>query len=408
LRRIFRIKRGTNKMDCRALFDKIDPDELIDLCSQLIRIPSHLEVVGQEQEISLYLEKKLRENGFQVRTQEVQEDRSNVIVRMPGDGKGRSLLLNGHLDTVPPGTAMKNPYNPDIRNGMLFGRGACDMKGAVGAMIYSMMLLERIGIRLFGDLFFAGVVGEETGGTGTRALVKNGFSADFAVVGEPTDMKLVVSHKGVANFEVTVWGKACHASIPEQGASAIVAGSEFIGEIQHRLVPLLQSRVQDLVGSATINIGLVQGGTKINMVPDRCIIHVDRRWVSAEDEKQIFSELEGILKEVCETDPRLRGEVKPLLPAEGYFGPLEVPPDHEIVTFAEKALQQSGIVPQKAGMQGWTDAATLMNAGIPSILIGPGSIEQAHTDEEFVKVSQLVDSVKVYLSLVHTVCGWAV
>jgi succinyl-diaminopimelate desuccinylase len=395
-------------MDCRALFEKIDSGELIDLCSQLIRIPSHLEVVGQEKEISLYLEKMLRGERFQVSTQEVQEGRSNVIVCMPGDGKGKSLLLNGHLDTVPPGTAMKNPYSPEIRNGMLFGRGACDMKGAVGAMIYSMMLLERNGIRLFGDLFFTGVVGEETGGTGTRALVKNGFRADCAVVGEPTDMKLVLSHKGVANFEVTVWGKACHASIPEQGASAIVAGSEFIGKIQHQLVPRLRERVQNLVGSATINIGLVQGGTKINMVPDRCIIHIDRRWVSAEDEKQVLSELESILKAVCETDPRLRGEVKPLLPVEGYFGPLEVPHNHEVVTFAEKALQQSGIVPQKAGMQGWTDAATLMNAGIPSIIIGPGSIEQAHTDEEFVQVSQLVDAVKVYISLAYSICGWAV
>ena len=395
-------------MDCRALFEKIDSGELIDLCSQLIRIPSHLDVVGQEKEISLYLQKKFREKGFQVNTQEVQEGRSNVIVCMPGDGKGKSLLLNGHLDTVPPGTAMKNPFSPEIRNGMLFGRGACDMKGAVGAMIYSMMLLERNGIRLSGDLFFTGVVGEETGGTGTRALVKNGFRADFAVVGEPTDMKLVVSHKGVANFEVSIWGKACHASIPEQGASAIVAGSEFIGKIQHQLVPRLRERVQNLVGSATINIGLVQGGTKINMVPDRCIIHIDRRWVSAEDEKQVLSELEGILKTVCETDPRLRGEVKPLLPVEGYFGPQEVPHDHEVVTFAEKALQQSGIVPQKAGMQGWTDAATLMNAGIPSIIIGPGSIEQAHTDEEFVQVSQLVDAVKVYISLAYSICGWAV
>jgi len=395
-------------MDCRALFERVDAEELTDLIRELIGIPSHLEVPGQEKEMSLYLEGLLREQGFQVSTQTVKDGRKNVIVHMPGVGEGRSLLLNGHLDTVPPGTSMKNPYTPDIRNGLLFGRGACDMKGAVGAMVYSMMLLQRNGVKLSGDLFFAGVVGEETGGTGTRHLVKNGFSADFAVVGEPTDMKLVISHKGVANFEVTVWGKACHASIPEKGASAIVAISEFIRDVHHHLVPQLRSRVQNLVGAATVNVGLVQGGTKINMVPDRCVIQVDRRWVSDEDEKQIISELESILKEVCAADPRLRGEVKPLLPAEGYFGPLEVPEDHEIVTLAEQALRQSEIVPKKAGMQGWTDAATLTNAGIPAILIGPGSIEQAHTDEEFVEVSQLVDAVKVYLSLVHTVCGWTV
>jgi acetylornithine deacetylase/succinyl-diaminopimelate desuccinylase len=393
-------------MDFQTLLERVDTDELTDLIRELIGIPSHLEVPGQEKEMSLYLEKMLREQGMRVSTQTVQNDRENVIVHMPGVGKGRSLLLNGHLDTVPPGTSMKNPYNPDIREGLLFGRGACDMKGAVGAMIYSMMLLKRNGIKLFGDLFFTGVVGEETGGTGTRHLVKNGFSADFAVVGEPTDMKLVISHKGVANFEVTVWGKACHASIPEQGASAIVAISEFIRDIHQHLVPQLKSRMQKLVGTATINVGLVHGGTKINMVPDRCVIHVDRRWVSDEDEKQVIAELESILKEVCAADSRLRGEVKPLLPADGYFGPLEVPENHEIITLAEQALKQSGIVPQKAGMQGWTDAATLMNAGIPTILIGPGSIEQAHTDEESVKVSQLVDAVKVYLSFVYTVCGW--
>jgi acetylornithine deacetylase/succinyl-diaminopimelate desuccinylase len=393
-------------MKIETVFERIDEEKLIGIANDLIRIPSHSATPGQEKEISRFVEDFMRRWGFEVILQEVQESRSNVIVKLGGHDEGKSLVLNGHLDTVPPGRDMKDPYRPEIRKGCLHGRGSCDMKGAVAAMMYTLYLLKQCDIRLGGDLYFTGVVGEETGGVGTRFLVKNGFRPDFAIVGEPTNLNLVTSHKGVEQLEIRVRGKSAHASMPDHGVNAITAMSDFIQRLDKELVPELRKRSQEQVGPATLSLGVIQGGEKVNMVPDFCSLQIDRRWVKTERLPQVVSEIEDILERVCEKDPALSAELVSLHPVDGYFGPFAISENHKLITCARQALKLAGRPSKICGMQGWTDAATLMHAGIPAVLLGPGSVAQAHTSGEYVTLSQLVDATKCYLALTKTICGW--
>jgi acetylornithine deacetylase/succinyl-diaminopimelate desuccinylase len=280
------------------------------------------------------------------------------------------------------------------------------MKGAVAGMIYTLYLLKTCNIGLGGDLYFTGVVGEETGGIGTRFLMKRGPRPDFAVVGEPTSLNLVTSHKGVEQLEIRIRGRAAHASMPERGVNAIDAASEFIQRLDKELIPEVRKRSQEQVGTATLNVGVIQGGEKVNMVADFCRLQIDRRWVRTESQDQVVSEIEEILHRVCEKDPALSAELVSLHPVDGYFGPFAIPEDHELIIRAKEALNLVGLSPKISGMQGWTDAATFMHAGIPAVLLGPGSVAQAHTNNEYVEVSQLVEATKCYLALTRTICGW--
>ncbi|UCE50873.1 MAG: M20 family metallopeptidase [Desulfobacterales bacterium] len=393
-------------MDIDYVCERIDEEKLVNIIADLIRIPSHSDVPGQEGEIVGFVNDLLLEWGIDATLQKVAEDRFNIIVKMKGYNGGQSLALNGHLDTVPPGEGMKQPYHPVVENGCLYGRGSCDMKGAVGAMLYTLYLLKKCEVRLGGDLYFTAVVGEETGGTGTRSLIRRGFRSDYAVVGEPTGLDLVISHKGVLQLEIKIRGKAAHASMPECGVSAIRAVSDFIQRLEKDLVPRLHQRIQKHVGAATLNFGVIQGGVKVNTVADCCSLQIDRRWVESETQAQIISEIEAILHEVCNKNPALKPEVISLIPSDGYFGPFAISEDHRLIRFAKQAMNMVEKSPRIAGMQCWSDAATLMKAGIPTVLLGPGSLAQAHTNDEFVELNQLVDAAKCYLALTSVICGW--
>jgi acetylornithine deacetylase/succinyl-diaminopimelate desuccinylase len=393
-------------MKIEEVFESVDEDMLLSITKDLIQIPSHSGTPGQEREISRFVEGLFQGWGLDVMLQEVQDGRSNVLAKIGGSRGGKNLALNGHLDTVPPGRDMTDPYRTVIQEGRLFGRGSADMKGAVAAMIYTLHLLKSCQMRLMGDLHFTGVVGEESGGTGTRFLTKSGFKPDCAVVGEPTNLDLVTSHKGVEQLEVRIRGRAAHGSMPDRGVNAISAASEFIQRLEKELIPQFQTRSQEQVGTATLNVGVIQGGDKVNMVADFCSVQIDRRWVKTEELGQVVSEIEDAVREVCKKDPGLKAEVVSLHPRDGYFGPFAISKDHELITRAKEALKLADVPPRISGMQGWTDAATLMHAGIPAVLLGPGDVAQAHTTGEYLEISQLVTATKCYLALTKTICGW--
>jgi acetylornithine deacetylase/succinyl-diaminopimelate desuccinylase-like protein len=194
--------------------------------------------------------------------------------------------------------------------------------------------------------------------------------------------------------------------MPEHGVNAISAVANFIQRLEKDLVPQLQQRIQKHVGAATLSFGVIQGGVKVNTVADCCSLQIDRRWVESETQAQIISEIEAILRTVCDKDPALKAEVISLIPADGYFGPFAISEDHRLIGYAEQAMNLAGKPPRISGMQCWTDAATFMKAGIPAVLLGPGSLAQAHTNNEFVEINQLVDAAKCYLSLTEVICGW--
>ena len=395
-------------MKLKDIIDKIDQEELLDEVKSLISIPSYLNTPGQEKKISEFVYNRCSSFGIDTVRQDTGNDRSNIISKINGSQKNgsSSLALNGHLDTVPPGENMPYPYEPKIVDGRLYGRGAADMKGAVGCMIYTLNLLKRYKVKLKGDLYFTGIVGEETGGTGTRHLVNKGFNVDYVIVGEPTDLNICISHKGAHLLKITIKGRSAHASMPEKGVNAISAMSDFIVKTKERLVPELNKRVQDMVGSPTFSFGLIRGGKKVNMIADTCTLEIDRRWINNETIPQIISEFKEILEEVCKVDPVLEYELISTLPPDGYFGPFIIPGDHEFVLRIKKILRDQGFDSNIVGMQGWTDGATTMHSGIPTLVFGPGNMEQAHTDTEWIEVSQLTQAVKCYLAFIKEICGW--
>ena len=389
--------------ELEKLIEKIDENEVIDILKKLISVPGHINYPGQEKEISECTLNIIREEGIDVYLQEVEPGRNNVIAKIPGKSNGKSLTFNGHLDTVPPNDKMKS-YESEIRDGRIYGLGAVDMKGAVAAMIYSMFLLKRADICLDGDLFFTGVIGEESGGTGTRFLMNKGFKSDYFIVGEPTDMNIVNSHKGCFLMDVIITGKAAHASMPEKGANAIGAMAFFITKLNNKYIPVLNTRYQEGVGNPTISYGIIQGGKKVNIVADKCTLTIDRRWIDSEKNIDLISEIEPYLKEVCNTNPDLKYEVHATLPRDGYFGPLFLPGNHEFIDIAKNAMENAGLSAVVAGMQGWTDGATILNRGFPTLVIGPGSMSKAHSEDEFVSIQEVIDAVKAYLSIALKVC----
>ena len=381
----------------------IDEKELIEILKGLIRVPGHVNCTSQEKDISNLTLEILKNENIIAQFQEVEPDRSNVIGKINGHNRGKSLALNGHLDTVPPNDSMKD-YEATVNDGRIYGLGTSDMKGGVAAMLYSLIIIKRMGIELDGDLYLTGVIGEESGGTGTRYLINNGFKPDYAVVGEPTELKIINSHKGCFLLDVIIEGKAAHASIPEKGANAIAAMGDFISKINKEYVPELKSRVQEGVGSPTINFGIIHGGKKVNVVADICTLQIDRRLIVSEKNEQIVPEIEKYLISVCKDNKDLKYKMISKLPADGYFGPFFIPEQHELIKMCKDAIAFTGKNPEIGSLSGWTDGATILHAGIPTVILGPGSMEQAHTADEWISVREIVDAVKVYLSLIFKVC----
>ena len=391
----------------REIVENMSEQELVDLVRDLIRIPSHAEAKGQENKIAHFLADKLEKEDVDVRLQEVEDDRFNVIGTIKGAGKGRSLILNGHLDTVPPSPQIIDPYHPRVRDGKLYGKGVADMKGAIGAMAYSLIVMKRSDITLDGDLTFTGVIGEESPGHGgTGYLVEYGPKADMAIVGEPTDLKIVVAHKGVDRIKISIKGKAAHSSTPQRGVNAISKTAKFIRVVEEDLIPELNKRKHNLLGSPTINIGLIKGGMNPNTVPDNCVVQIDRRWIPGESPSTIMREFEDILNHLKGSDPEFKAELERMeYLKEIPHGPLETPEDHHIVRALKKSLRKMGLSPEISGISGWTDAALLSSqAKIPTVVFGPGNLAQAHSDVEFISIDSLLTATKIYILTALEVC----
>jgi succinyl-diaminopimelate desuccinylase len=381
----------------------IDETELVGILKELVEVPGHVNCPSQEREISNLALEILKNENIVAEFQEVEPGRSNVIGKITGYRKGKSLALNGHLDTVPPNDRMAD-YKVTVNNGKLYGLGASDMKGAVAAMLYALIIVKRMDTKLDGDLYFTGVIGEESGGTGTRYLVNKGFRPDYTIVGEPTGLKIVNSHKGCFLLDVIIEGKAAHASMPGRGANAIAAMGDFISKINKEYIPELNSRVQEGVGSPTISFGIIHGGKKVNIVADKCILQIDRRWIVSEKKEMIIPEVEKFLTAICNSNKDLKFKVIPKLPQDGYFGPFFIPENHELIKICRDAAAITGREALIDSFSGWTDGATFSHAGIPTVILGPGDMEQAHTADEWVSISEVVDAVKIYLALISRIC----
>jgi len=360
-------------------------DPVITLLSDLVAIdsvnPSLVPGAAGEAKIADALDAHMRAIGLDVQRQDVAPGRPNVIGVLEGSEKGRTLMLCGHIDTVGV-TGMQAPFTPVLRNGRLYGRGAQDMKAGVAAMIDAARVARTAGFRK-GRLVVAAVVDEEYASIGADALV-DVWKADGAVITEPTDLQIGVAHKGFAWATVETRGRAAHGSRPSEGRDAILR----MGRILTRLEQLdreLQSRESHpLVGTGSLHASIIEGGRELSSYPDLCTLQLERRTVPGETVDTFVREMEDLLGELCEEDRDLEASVKLMFSRPPY----ELPPAHDLAHALHAAGTSAGCSPSTVGMSFWTDAAILGEAGIPSVLFGPGGAG-LHSLEEYVLVNEV-------------------
>ena len=344
-------------------------DRTIDILRDLIAIdsvnPSLASSGGGEAEIANAIAATLRQGGLDVEIQEVAAGRSNVIGILEGRQQGRSLMLCGHMDTV--GVAgMDAPFDPVQKDGRIYGRGSQDMKGGLASMIAAVLRIAKNGGLAAGRMLLAAVVDEEYASIGADALVTK-WKADAAVVGEPTDMKIAVGHKGFEWVEITTEGVAAHGSRPADGRDAIIRMARVLARLE-KLDREIQSRKPHLIhGTGSLHASLINGGRELSTYPDWCTLQMERRTIAGEPNRCAFLEVEKILEDLKSEDPEFKASAKFLFSRPPYL----TPEDHDLPQMIGALVAGRGMKPVRGGMTFWTDAAILGEAGIPSIVFGP-------------------------------------
>jgi len=318
-------------------------------------------------------------SGLDVELTEVLPGRHNVFARLtpPVDRKRSRILLAPHLDTVGgEGAAL---FQPKLYGGRLSGRGACDTKGSVAAMLTVLMDMARRGARPAStEILFVGLIDEENQQAGSRHLARTGLRADLAIVGEPTRCQVVTAHKGDLWLEIETRGKAAHGSRPELGDNAVHRMAKVVDFLETTYARRLHRQSHPLLGHATVSVGSIRGGRQPNIVPDRCTISVDRRTLPGQSASQVKREIASLLRQ--------EGLEARLVDLRGApCDPLETSVDLPSVRSLLSAARQRS----PRGVHYFCDAAVLAGGGIPSVVLGPGDIAQAHTEDEWIRISQL-------------------
>jgi len=386
--------------DWKALLDnEFDLFEPINLAQNLVRIPS-ISGEGGEVELARFIANYFIDRQIKVEWQEVEEGRANLIAEVEGVlGEGPNLLFNGHLDTVPIGSGWTYPpLGGEIVENRLYGRGACDMKGALASMIYATYMISLFAPSLYGKLKLVLVVDEEGSNLGVKHWIKSykdrGEMVDFGLVGEPTGLNISLGHRGVAAYQLKVKGKSCHMGIAEQGINAIYLASRVIQSIEDQNQELKKFADPDL-GNPTLHVGMIQGGTFPNVVPDNCTFEVDVRTVPNFPLEKMEETLRNVLDSTKqEEEPRLHYQVSQSIP---YLPSVKISRDLEGVKILSRSISDvPGEIPTFAPFPASCEASFLVEAGIPTLIFGPGRIEEAHTANEFISVTQIVAASRIY------------
>jgi acetylornithine deacetylase len=325
--------------------------------------------------------------GFEARVVEVAPGRCNVVAQLPGAGP--TLLLNGHLDTVGVEGMRVEPFAASMSEGRIWGRGSCDMKAGVAALLAAAAHLARSGPRP--NLVVALTADEEHASLGMDALVRSAVRADLAVVCEPTGLAVMPAHKGFAWMEARFRGVAAHGSRPDLGVDAIRHAALFLSALDGYGAELTRRPSHPLLGRASFHAGTIHGGTAESVYPDECRLRIERRTLPGESQETVFEEFQGVLDEVARLEPTMDAELEMTLHRPG----TEVSVDSRLVQGLLQASDIHGVEPRVEGMSAWVDAAFLNEAGIPAVCYGPGDIAQAHTADEWVAADEVVTCAQV-------------
>ena len=345
----------------------------------------------------------LRGWGFSVDKSEVTPGRWNVVGRLEGQGAGQgvgadtgpTLLLNGHLDTVGVAGMSGDPFGAELRDGRLWGRGSCDMKGGVAALLAAAAGVARRGSP--GTLIVALTADEEHASLGMEALVGSGIRADAAVVCEPTSLAVMPSHKGFVWIEAAFRGRAAHGSRPDVGVDAIEHAARYLTALGALRSRLNAGEPHPLLSHGSFHAGTIDGGSAPSVYPDACRLVLERRTLPGENAPRIIEEFQAVLDELAADVPELDAKL-----TQGLARPAtQIPNDSPLVEGLVAACVGEGVDPVLAGMTAWVDAAFLNEAGTPAVCFGPGSIAQAHCADEWIDPSEIVTCAAVLERFAH-------
>ncbi len=363
------------------------------------RNPSLVPGAPGEDAVARLLGDVLRAWGFAVEVVEVARGRPNVVARI-GPRGGPSLMFNGHLDVVGTDGMSHAPFDAEVRDGRMYGRGATDMKGGVAAMCAAAARAADQDLR--GEIIIAAVCDEEFESIGTSALLTSGVRADAAIVTEPTRLAIAPAHRGFAWVEVTVHGRAAHGSRYDVGVDAIRHAGLLLAELHAFDGAELSRRTHPLLGHASLHAATISGGTGWSIYPDRCVLRIERRTLPGEHASAATREVEGACERVRARLPAFDATVTPIFSQN----PIDVALDAPVVRALRAALapESDGRPARVEGLSAWTDAALLNDAGIPAICFGPGDIALAHADEEYVVLDEIETATRV---LTRVAASWA-
>ncbi|MDX6657360.1 MAG: acetylornithine deacetylase [Solirubrobacteraceae bacterium] len=371
-----------------------------ELASQLVAIdsvnPSLVPGGAGEREIAAFIASWAREAGLEADLLEDTPGRPSVIVRARGSGSGRTLLLCGHIDTVNV-EGMAEPHRPRVDGDRLFGRGAYDMKAGVAAALIACLEASRLG--LAGDVVVAAVADEEHASLGVQEALR-AVKADAAIVTEPTELELVVAHKGFVWAEVEVTGRAAHGSRPHLGVDAIVKSGPVLTALG-ALDAALGERTHPLLGRGSVHASLIEGGVELSSYPARCVVGLERRTLPGETAADVEAEIAALLDRCRAADADLVAAQRTLLVRE----PFEVPEEADVVAAVSAAA--AGVLgrpPTIGGASYWADAAFIAAAGIPTVMFGPGG-EGAHATEEWVSIADTEAVARTLAAVAAKLCA---
>jgi acetylornithine deacetylase len=380
----------------------VDREFLIKTLQKLVQInsinPGLVPGNPGEYEIGAYITEVLRTIGLDPQFQEIKQDRVNVTATLKGTGGGRSLMFNGHMDTVGV-EGMEEPFSGRIQDDRVYGRGAQDMKGSIAGMLTAFKALVEADIRLKGDLVFAAVADEEYMSIGTEALVQT-VHTDAAIVTEPTGLDVCLAHRGFGLFEFETRGRAAHGSRYQNGIDANIHMGRILKELDKLSQKLLKAPGHPLLGPPSLHVPVIKGGSELFIYSDKCKISVERRTLPGEHFDDAKKEMDEILAGLSVKDRKFHATVLPILFRSAY----EISPDSELVKLVSGTIKEVlGREPDFIGHHWWEDSALLGERGIETVVFGPRG-EGLHSQEEWVEIQSVVDFAEILTHVAIQYC----
>lgn len=367
---------------------------LTTLLADLIRINSvnsFYEGGPGEAEIANYIEAYFQRAGLEVWRQNVLPGRDNVIACLTGQDSSRRLVFEAHMDTVSIQGMTIPPFEPTVIDNRMYGRGSCDTKAGLAGMMFAITDLKRRNIQPTCDIWMAAVVDEEFSFRGALKLCE-GLQAIGAVIAEPTGLRNVIASKGVLRWRMISRGVSAHSSKTHLGVNAISHMARVVLALEQENARLALVK-HPLLGPASINVGKISGGVQVNFVPDDCAIEIDRRLLPGETVEDVLRHYQALLDQLRHEHSGFDVVMEqPMLVDIG----LDTPPDAKIVQVASKVLEAMGLNSIPEGVPFGSDASKLARVGVPSIIFGPGDIDQAHAAVEYVDLEQVQKAAEFY------------